>query len=230
MKKLITFLFITMVATTACSQERNMITEQRNVGAYSEVEISGIYAIVLTEGKVGELTVEAPENLMENIETKVRGNCLKITTQGSFSLRRGNITIQVPIDKLKGLTVNGVASVKSQKEINSDSLQIKINGTASVNTAVKTPMLNLHIAGAGSATLSGAAEVLVVDIDGTGQVNASDLKAAKGDLDVSGAGSINAYVSDELEAVVRGVGSIKVKGSPKVKSQVIKGLGSIKVN
>ena len=77
MKKLITFLFITMVATTACSQERNMITEQRNVGAYSEVEISGIYAIVLTEGKVGELTVEAPENLMENIETKVRGNGLK---------------------------------------------------------------------------------------------------------------------------------------------------------
>ncbi|WP_164997581.1 head GIN domain-containing protein [Capnocytophaga sp. oral taxon 878] len=231
MKKLITFLFGILVSVTACSQEKNMVTENRNVGAYTQIEVSGAYVIVLTEGTIGELTVKAPEKSLPYLITKVENNTLKISMDNSFNFRRGNFTIYVPVNnQLKGVVVKGTVSIRAEKELEAETLEMKINGTANVNAALKTGALNLRIAGAGSAILSGSTQELAVEINGTGSVNGNNLKAMNATLDIAGAGSINAYVSGELDAIVRGVGSIKVNGNPKVRSQVIKGLGSIKIN
>ena len=54
------------------------VREERPVSYFSEIEAQGMGTIILTQGDQETLTVEAPENILPHIVTKVKGDELRI--------------------------------------------------------------------------------------------------------------------------------------------------------
>ena len=58
----------------------NVVKQERDVSSFSGIEVGGAFRVYLTQGSSEKLVVEADENLLEVIETEVKGSTLKIRT------------------------------------------------------------------------------------------------------------------------------------------------------
>ncbi len=86
--------------------------------------------------------------------------------------------------------------------------------------------VEVHLAGAGKFTLAGTTDYFRGSIEGAGEIDAFELLATVGNLQIDGAGQISAHLSNQLQATINGLGSIQYKGKPVVQ-QEINGLGTI---
>ena len=66
-----------------------------------------------------------------------------------------------------------------------------------------------------------------VEVSGSGDVEAYDLKTEKAELKIAGSGSIGISVEKEIIARVSGSGDIKYKGQPRIEDIKVSGSGQI---
>jgi hypothetical protein len=83
------------------------------------------------------------------------------------------------------------------------------------------------LSGAGDISANGTADEMDLTISGFGDFQAKDLKTLSADVHISGAGSAELSVKNDLRATVSGAGSINYYGSPRV-DQEISGAGSVR--
>ena len=65
------------------------VTEERDVGSFKRIESSGSADIFVTIGDELSVKVTLDDNLIDLIETKVRGKTLKIDSRENYSTRLG---------------------------------------------------------------------------------------------------------------------------------------------
>jgi Putative auto-transporter adhesin, head GIN domain len=184
-----------------------MVTEDRAVGSFSELEISGLGKAIITQGNTPALRIEADDNVIGNIESKVEGNRLKINFKNGMNLTTGRITYYVTVPNLTVIDTSGAASIEADA-LNTSSLRVKVSG-------------------AGDLRLGGKAESLDLQMSGAGNLKAEKFEVASAKVSISGAGSADVTVSGKLDVSLSGVGSVTYGGNPQI-SQNISGLGSVK--
>jgi hypothetical protein len=204
----------------------NVQSEEREIEAFKSIKVNGTFTIYLTQSDDYNLKVVADENLLEIIKTEVRGDALYISTEKSI-YKSKEMSLYISFKYLNKFKVNGAISLKSNQLLRFDELEIEINGASSANLELSANQLKIDNSGASSITLAGKCEEIYIDISGAGSVNAYDLKATKGSIDISGVGSAKINVEDELRVGISGIGSVKYKGHPKITSD-ISFLGSLK--
>ena len=187
----------------------NVVTESREVSNFNTIELDYPAQVTVTQGKSESVKIEAEDNVLPGLQTRVRGNTLEIFYQISDGKH---------VNPTKAVKINVV--VKDLKEVNFSSAgELIING-------LDTDHLDISLSGAGSMTASGEADDFRLNISGFGSFNGKDLHTLTAKIDMSGAGSATVWVEDDLNASVSGVGSVNYYGSPKVTKQV-SGVGSI---
>jgi hypothetical protein len=80
--------------------------------------------------------------------------------------------------------------------------------------------------GRGHIVLQGVTQWVKLRNVGAGAIEAGELKAEKGSLLISGTGSVDCYVTSDLNIKGLGSGKVYLKGSPTVKNRT---LGTVKV-
>lgn len=204
----------------------NVQSEVRKIEDFKSIKVNGSFSIYLTQSDNYNLKVVADENLLENIKTEVKGNTLYISTEKNI-YKSKEMSLYISFKYLNKLKANGAISLKSDQLLRFDELEIEINGASSANLELSANQLKIDNSGASSIILSGKCEEVYIDISGAGSVNAFNLKAAKGSIDISGVGSAKINIEEELRVSISGIGSVKYKGDPKVTSD-ISFLGSLK--
>ena len=58
--------------------DKKIAFQERTTPAYSQIKVLGNADIVLTEGNVGQITVETSENVLPYVATEVKGEVLVI--------------------------------------------------------------------------------------------------------------------------------------------------------
>ncbi|HMX36953.1 MAG TPA: DUF2807 domain-containing protein, partial [Ferruginibacter sp.] len=89
MKQFFLFLF-SAVILASCDITRgsgNIITESRSVGGFTGVSVGGDFDVEVKIGPETKLVVEADDNIMKYIDTRVSGNMLKIRTEDMHNYR-----------------------------------------------------------------------------------------------------------------------------------------------
>ena len=224
-------LFISMLFTS-CGDRihekgNGTITEEtRNVGAFFNLDVDGEYEIVLQEGSNPLVTVETDENLHQYVETKLDGQTLKVRNVEKIQATE-NVKLIITYQKLEDIILGGAAKVENRGVINSDELNIRVNGSGVIDLAINVKELDLKLGGAGSVNLKGKAEKQKMELSGAGNVAALELESKDSEVDLSGIGSAQVFVTDNLKAQVSGVGSIRFKGDPRNISREVTGLGDI---
>ena len=115
-----------------------------------------------------------------------------------------------------------------------EELRIGLAGNISIETEEEIrfditieEITSLKLTGVGDYILSGDyQDALTILLTGVGFVKAFDLEVGTCDITITGAGSCEVNVRDELKVTLTGVGNVHYKGNPTI-SSTITGMGSV---
>jgi Putative auto-transporter adhesin, head GIN domain len=181
--------------------------ESRNIGGFKDVELRGIGNLSIEQTGSESLTVEAEEDVIPKLTTRVVDDRLIIGPEHSTIIHTTKpIDYKLTVKDLKSLEVLGSANVQAE--------------------GISTHRLAVTISGAGNVRTGGKADQQEINISGSGTYRAEDLESKEVKINVAGAGSAIVNVSKELDAEISGVGSVEYIGDPTVKQDVI-GAGKV---
>lgn len=196
-----------------------LIAEERPVAAFSSIAVTGEADVHLVAGK-GNVTVTTDDNLLPYVEVVVSGSELRVGTRDGVNLSPTHgVEVEVPLaGPVSALRISGSGSIASglPGPLTGDALSLGISGSGSLDLPVQVTTLTLDVSGSGSARLRGSAGSTRCDASGSGSVQAYDLQSKAATVHLSGSGSVELSITDQLEAHLSGSGSIHYRGSPRV--------------
>jgi hypothetical protein len=185
-----------------------LVSESRVVGTFAGIQVTSFAKVVIKQDTVESLRIESDDNIINDVATSLNGTTLVVGLQvGSYN----NVTVNVYVSmkNIKLLESTGAAEFSTVNSIQTDSLTCKITGAGSIALAGKTNYEN-------------------VEIIGSGNVHNSNLASSFCSVTISSAGSVEAQVTMQLDAVIAGSGTIIYTGNPAVVQQSISGTGVIR--
>lgn len=229
-------IFTLSLFITSCSQQErvkgsgNIVTEERKVADYHAIDLTGIGHLDIQQGDKVSLSIKTDDNLLQYIESDVRDGVLHIGLNREGKSKNlnpsDNIYYAATVKNLDDLSVSGFSNVQSIQKINSDQLDIVVNGAVALNLDIDVKKLNISINGLGKVNLSGTANSVKIDIAGAGSYEGFDLVVKNAEVSIAGSGLVTLNVSDTLDVILAGAGKVDYKGNPKVTSKV-SGIGKL---
>lgn len=218
MKNLVTTiaLIMTAVLVAACGVRGNgnVIEESHDVSGFSEIKLSGIGTVIITQGESESLTVSAESNIMPLLEVKVSGNTLELGQKPNRSLNpTRDIIFTVTVKDLNRIEVSGSGSMEISS-VDTESFSIKVSGSGDVTIeSLTADSLSIDLSGSGKVTIdNGVVNEQELKISGSGSYEARHVESETAHIKISGSGSATVSVSDELTGNISGSGSINYFG------------------
>jgi hypothetical protein len=205
-------------------------TITRTTNDYDIIRVLGNLDVELIHGTEGAIEIEAEENLLEYIKTKVIGTELTIRVKKGYRLRpslRKRIAITVPFEHINKVTLSGSGDVESTNVIKTKHFSTAVSGSGDINLNVVSQRITADVAGSGDLKLYGRTDHFDVSVSGSGDVSAYELTANTAEVSVAGSGDVRLYVNESLDASVAGSGDIRYKGNPMNVDKSIVGSGDI---
>lgn len=186
----------------------NVQTEKREISGFSAINASGAVAVEVVAAQNGfAVEVEADDNLLQHVKTEVRGDSLRIYTEGRISTR-SPIRVRVAMPQIEQFEVSGASK-----------------GTL---TNLKNESLILESSGASKIKVEGETGELIVNLSGASRLDAEGLKSENASVDASGASSATVFAVEKLRADASGASCIRYIGEPKSVVRNSSGAGTIK--
>ncbi len=209
----------------------NLETENRDLSAFSSINIRYPADILIQQGEAESVSITADDNLLPQLGTQVSLGTLTIDNTESNHGRRVNasetVQITITVKELSEVTFESAGSFEING-LSNGSLKVTLEGAGNISMKdISLDQLEVRVEGAGSMDASGMVDNLVVIIDGVGSLNTADLAAQTADVSVDGLGSATVRVAQQLDVRINGLGSVNYYGSPVVHEQT-DGLGSVK--
>lgn len=218
MKKIISV--VVLIVLSSCHQIQgsgNVVTENRSTGDFTGVSAGGGFEVELKTGSVTEVRVEADDNLMKYIETRVSGNVLHINTKSNTNIMDGHYKVFVTSPEINFINSSGAASVHIINVIkNDEKIKLEASGAASINGEVDAPKISADASGAANITVSGRTRDYDAEASGSATIKTSDLMSETTKAHASGAANIHVFTSISLNADASGAASISYKGAGNV--------------
>ncbi|MGC4121710.1 MAG: head GIN domain-containing protein [Myxococcales bacterium] len=190
--------------------------ELREVPEFHAIHVGGGIQGTVTLGVKASVKVEADENLLPHIRTRVEGGELVVDTKESISPTRP-VKLTVVVTRLDGAGVSGGARLTAAASAGpkfavkaSGGAKLEVTGIASDECAVDT-------SGGSSVTLSGKAKKVLVETSGGSHLTATSLSAESARLDTSGASRVELDVSGDAVGEASGASRVSFKGQPQKK-------------
>jgi len=208
-----------------------IVSETRDIPAFDGVSIDYPAVVTIRQGDAPSVTVEADDNLLPQLSTRVVDGTLQIKSSENDWSRRvtptREVRITLTVKDLSRIDLPSAGSVKVDG-LTAAVLRISVSGAGSVTLSYLTVQtLTLELSGAGSLAADGTAQTIDVNISGLGSFNGGALEAQNATVDISGLGSATVWANLHLTATISGTGSVSYYGSPTV-SKEVSGLGSVR--
>ncbi len=192
----------------ASSEPGDVRSESRDVSSFDEVELNGVGNLSIQQADNESLTVEAEENVLPKIRTKVANSRLSIGPEPNSTINTTKpINYRLTVKDLNALEVSGSGDVEAEG-IDADELAVTISG-------------------AGGVEIRGSVDSQEVELSGSGDYRAEDLESKEAKINIRGSGSATVNVNDELDAEVSGSGSVEYVGDPAI-NQNVSGAGEVR--
>jgi hypothetical protein len=196
----------------------NMITKEVNVSSFSELDVQGVFSVLLIQGNKEEVKIEADDNLQPLFDVKNVGSKLVISMKKdvNFNSKRG-LKVYVTFRKLKTMELKTVGNISSDNNLNFDDLKISNKSVGSIDLKMTAQNLDVDNKSVGSVKLNGKAENAIIKNKGVGSVHAASFIVQKMDIDNSGIGSAEVNAAKELVVKDSFLGKVTNKGAAPVK-------------
>lgn len=227
-----------LVATTfVFAQNTKKVIE---LPEFKGIYVNSNYTVYLKQTNKQEVTVEALTEIFAVTEIKVENGILMVNVERKPD--NSNKSIWAKIDDIKlnpamklyvsvkninELQVNGGGKIVSENSLATDFVTLGVSGNGSMDVDLKGNTIKAEVSGSGTMTLRGYATLLEGVVSGSGSINGFNCALEKAKVKVSGSGSCQLNVTDNLDALVLGSGNVKHKGNTKSASKKIYGTGAV---
>lgn len=191
--------------------------ESRSVSGFNGISLVGIGDVHIRQGGTTSLHVRAEDNLLDYLETEVRGGTLVIQTKVGYDLRpTREIEYDVVVPDLQRVELSGAGGVQGSSMAGSRLVLVR-SGVGRLDFSdLDVTALEASLSGVGSVRLDGRAQRQSIVLGGLGDYEAGALHSAEADVTITSGGSATVRVSDKLDARIDGSGSVYYIGSPVV--------------
>lgn len=190
----------------------NVTKETRNLEKFTALDAGGAFTVILSAGENQQVVVETDQNLLQKVNTEVKGNTLFLSTAKMGRYTALKVYITTP--DLEKITVQGACNLSSSGVYKADMLEIISSGASNTDLDVDIVTLRTEVSGAANLTLKGFVEQHSTIVNGAGNLKAYDLETTKTTADISGAGHAYVNATNELFGETSGAGSLEYKGEP----------------
>jgi hypothetical protein len=214
MKRLVFILFAVALVSAATISARAQ--ESRQVSGFNTVASSGPFNVHIKMDGNESVKVDADADIINDIETVVEGNILKIRFKDHENRHRNiqKAEIYVEAKSLNSLLNAGSGSIKVDGTIATDNFKTILSGSGNISAVVKSEHLNAVISGSGSINLSGSTDDdahLVVT--GSGEIDGKHLKAQSVVGVITGSGNIYIDAEKSIRGSITGSGNVIYSGN-----------------
>lgn len=211
MKKLILLLSLSIILLSSCSKEffgsGVIVLEDREVESFHSVESTCSIDVIILEGDIQTLSIEADDNLIDKITTRVHNNTLEIDVEpGTY--RTTSMTAFITIPRLREIKSSGSGDFEFSGFRALNELKIENNGSGDVEMIdyIDVDHLIIENDGSGDVEIKGDFENVDINNNGSGDI---DARGSVFELDIrnSGSGKINAFKLEANTCNLRNFGS-----------------------
>jgi hypothetical protein len=212
--------------------------EDRDVSGMSRVELAMTGTLHIEVGDNEELRIEAEDNLLDYIETDVRGGELVIETRQGYDLDpTRSIEYFLTVTELEAIRLSSDGDAEAP-ELQAERFSINIDSSGSLNIdSLDCPSLDVEISSSGNVSISeltgdtisidinsngdleiagGQVEGQDISISSSGEYRANDLASLVAVVDLSSNGSATIRVSDRLSGTLSSSGFVYYIGDPEL--------------
>lgn len=198
----------------------HVISETRTVTGFDRVSIAGTGELTVVQGDQESLTIEAEDNLLPFLRAEVTNGRLAIGPHNVNVHPTRTIRYQLQVKTLRDIDLSGAIRAEAS-QIKTDRLGLGISGAGKVTIAhLEAGTLTTRISGSGTMIVAGRVDKQEINISGSGNHQARELKSAKADVNISGSGRASLWVTEFIKAHISGSGNVDYHGSPSVDSHV----------
>ena len=189
------------------SGEGPVVKKELNIESFTSLGLGVNADVYITKG-AQKVTIEAQQNIIDNIKRNVKGDSWSIEHDKNVK-KHEKITLWISMPTVESLAIGGSGAIISKDAFNG------LNN------------LEFSIAGSGKIEFSGSADKLEVSIAGSGDLVGSGLKVKDCEVSIAGSGNCSIDVDNDLEVSIAGSGDVRYKGSPKISSSIA-GSGNVR--
>jgi hypothetical protein len=217
------FLFVATLCTIGLQSCRfncvhgsgNQISETRKFGEFDRISVSGGYKVVLKQDSSFGIKITADDNLLKYIKTEVANQKLKIYSKRNFC-NNSQLVINIGVKSLKELKATGGIELISDGKIITKDIAFKLTGATKLSIELNAINVTTTGSGATEVNLKGNASSHIIDLSGSGKVNALDFAVNNCDIQTAGVGESRVNVTNILNIHSSGASSVKYKGNPQI--------------
>lgn len=204
---------------------------------FTGVAIMGSANAVVEEGPFS-VVADGDQDVLDQLKITIEGSLLRVgfdRSRGS-NARTEKVDVRIRMPQLEELLVMGSGNISAGTFSKAEVLQLKVMGSGGIifngiketgdleihvqgSGDVNCQQMNvrhnttIHVAGSGDANVGGKTDQIEVDILGSGDVHATNLRSKGGRVNVVGSGDASVYSDGPLELTTTGSGTIHTSGS-----------------
>lgn len=207
-------------------------TDNREVSSFDKIVLTGAGTLIITQGKKEAVSVEAEDNIVKYVDTRVVRGALQIRQRSAGGLGRltllpgKDIVVRITVKDLEKITVNGSGKI-SMPRLKTDKLELDVSGTAYVKAFLENDETSVEISGSGRIELEGETDKQKIKIDGSAGYVAPEMMSDETSIDISGNGDVEVFAKNKLDVKLSGTGTVIYHGNPKIR-QSVSGIGVVK--
>lgn len=204
-----------------------IISETRTTGNFDGISVGGGFEVEVKKGDVISVVVEADDNIMKYIETRVSGNTLKISTEDLHNYADLHMKVFVTAPAIKRIKASASAEVDVLDVLaSSDQLTFGASSGASINAEIDAPQVSADVSSGASVNLRGKTKTYSAQASSGAEIRSRELLSENTTVKVSSGASATVHASVGLNANASSGASVTYYGGATVNQSVSSG-GSV---
>jgi hypothetical protein len=183
---------------------------------FDRVELKGSDDVRVSKGASFSVTAAGPQKMLDDLDISVVDGTLIVSrkSKDSWTWSSGEgvkVSVTLPLIKSAALSGSGDLSVDSSAD---DKFEAAVGGSGDLTLAnITAASVSLSLAGSGGIKVKGATKALEIELAGSGNVDAKDLKTETLSASLAGSGDIDASATGKAEVSLAGSGDVRIKGT-----------------
>ena len=174
-------------------------TQTRDVAAFTRIDNRDSVDVRLQVGEPLRVRVRAGEKVIDDVSTEVRDGTLELTFDRD-GWGGDDVVVEASVPRLTAIELSGSGEVEADG-IDAEAFEVRSDGS-------------------GDVALSGTADRLAVDMEGSGEADLADLAAREARAFVGGSGDLDVRADERLAIEVDGSGDVRYHGDPALTQRV----------
>lgn len=229
MKQLL-FISVISILISSChhiSGSGNIITQTRTTGDFKRIAASSGFEVEVKNGPTVDVVIEADDNVMEYVETSLKGDVLRIGLKDHVNLTGAHLKAYITAPQINGIKASSGAEVTAKDQLkNAGKLSFSASSAGTIIADIDAPDVEASASSGSTIRLSGKTRDYDATASSGSDVKSGELMSETTTVSASSGSSATVHASVKLKATASSGASVHYYGGANVEKTVSSG-GSV---